>query len=73
MLSNPAHAQVQMQVPRISYLPLLIPEIRKNLLDLVLDDNESALLREDQLWLDCEGEPLRWSVAFVPILAHKPR
>lgn len=49
-----------MQVPRISYLPLLIPEIRKNLLDLVLDDNESALLREDQLWLECEDEPLRW-------------
>lgn len=50
----------QLQVPRISYLPLIIPEIRKNLLDLVLDENTSALLKESNLWLDCEREPLKW-------------
>lgn len=50
----------QLQVPRISYLPLLIPEIRKNLLDLVLDENTCALLKESNLWLECEGEPLKW-------------
>ncbi|KAK9900431.1 APG5-domain-containing protein [Cystobasidium minutum MCA 4210] len=51
---------VYLQVPRISYLPLIIPEIRKNLLDLVLDDNAAALLKESNLWLECEGEPLKW-------------
>lgn len=49
-----------MQAPRIAYLPMLLGELRTNLLDLVLDDHGRATLAEDQLWLECQGEPLKW-------------
>ncbi|GAA6028924.1 hypothetical protein JCM8097_001508 [Rhodosporidiobolus ruineniae] len=49
------------QAPRISYLPLLIPQIRKYLLELVLDDNSLAGLREEDIWFEAEGSgPLKW-------------
>ena len=54
-----------LQAPRISYLPLLLPEIRKNLIDLVLDESASLTLREDALWFDLDGVPLRWCALVV--------
>ncbi|GAA5917267.1 hypothetical protein JCM6882_009268 [Rhodosporidiobolus microsporus] len=49
------------QAPRISYLPLLIPQIRKYFLDLVLDDNSAASLRNEDIWFEAEGgAPLKW-------------
>ncbi|CEQ42391.1 SPOSA6832_04196, partial [Sporobolomyces salmonicolor] len=43
------------QAPRISYLPLLLAQVRKQFVDLVLDESTSAALREDQLWFEVEG------------------
>ncbi|GAA5859305.1 hypothetical protein JCM1840_004554 [Sporobolomyces johnsonii] len=50
------------QAPRISYLPLLLAQVRKQFVDLVLDESTSATLREDQLWFEVEGGgvPLKW-------------
>ncbi|GAA5823957.1 hypothetical protein JCM11251_003357 [Rhodosporidiobolus azoricus] len=49
------------QAPRISYLPLLLPQIRKYFLDLVLDDNSAASLRDEDIWFEAEGGgPLKW-------------
>ncbi|GAA6022780.1 hypothetical protein JCM10207_000414 [Rhodosporidiobolus poonsookiae] len=49
------------QAQRISYLPLLVPQIRKYFLDLVLDDNSAASLRDDDIWFEAEGgTPLKW-------------
>ncbi|GAA5982162.1 hypothetical protein JCM11641_000607 [Rhodosporidiobolus odoratus] len=49
------------QAPRISYLPLLLPQIRKYFLDLVLDDNSAASLNMDGVWFEAEGGgALKW-------------
>jgi len=49
------------QAPRISYLPLLIPEIRKNLCDLVLDETAAASLREEDWWFEGDNKNvLKW-------------
>ncbi|EJU04467.1 hypothetical protein DACRYDRAFT_76943 [Dacryopinax primogenitus] len=49
------------QAPRISYLPLLIPEIRQNLCDLVLDEATAAALREEDWWFETEKDNvLKW-------------
>lgn len=47
-------------VPRISYLPLIVAEVKKNLLDLVLEQPALNVLNEKELWFEYEGQPLRW-------------
>ncbi|GFZ47638.1 Autophagy protein 5 [Saitozyma sp. JCM 24511] len=42
------------QAPRHSYLPLLIPEIRENLVELALDDQQLADTREEEWWFEEE-------------------
>ncbi|PWN49623.1 hypothetical protein IE53DRAFT_388129 [Violaceomyces palustris] len=46
--------------PRISYLPLLLQEIKSNLVQLVLDEPSYASLNEKELWFEYDGVPLRW-------------
>ena len=41
-----------MQVPRYTYLPLLIPEIRENLVELALDDQAFAESNEKYWWFE---------------------
>jgi autophagy-related protein 5 len=53
----------QIQAPRIAYLPLLLPDIHKHLLSLCLDDSTLATLRDEDLWFELDGEPLRWQGA----------
>ncbi|CAE6392403.1 unnamed protein product [Rhizoctonia solani] len=50
------------QAPRISYLPLLLPDIRKHLTDLVLDEHASKALKEEDMWFEEAetGQPMRW-------------
>ncbi|BGO99910.1 Autophagy protein 5 [Rhodotorula toruloides] len=48
------------QAPRIAYLPLLLPQIRKYFVNLVLDDNTAASLRDQDLWFEADGVPLKW-------------
>ncbi|GAA6057247.1 hypothetical protein JCM3770_003821 [Rhodotorula araucariae] len=49
-----------LQASRISYLPLVLPQVRKYFLSLVLDDNSAASLRMDDLWFEADGVPLKW-------------
>lgn len=43
-----------MQVPRYTYLPLLIPEIRENLVDLALEEDRLAEVDEKEWWFEEE-------------------
>ncbi|KAK0556018.1 autophagy protein 5 [Tilletia horrida] len=59
-------AQYYTNIPRISYLPLLIPHLRKYFLDTVLDEAQLLTLSsptnkdETSLWFEFGGTPLRW-------------
>ena len=64
-----------MQAPRYTYLPLLIPEIRENLVELALDDAQLAELDEGAWWFEEEADesclftsqgPCRWYVRCHP-------
>uniref|UniRef100_A0A0K3CGS2 BY PROTMAP: gi/342321646/gb/EGU13578.1/ Autophagy protein 5 [Rhodotorula glutinis ATCC 204091] n=1 Tax=Rhodotorula toruloides TaxID=5286 RepID=A0A0K3CGS2_RHOTO len=48
------------QAPRTAYLPLLLPQIRKYFVNLVLDDNTAASLRDQDLCFKADGVPLKW-------------
>jgi autophagy-related protein 5 len=53
------------QAPRVSYLPLLLPEVHKYLMDVVFDEPAAASLREDDWWFETEeGTLLKWSSLF---------
>ncbi|KAK2467784.1 hypothetical protein APHAL10511_000079 [Amanita phalloides] len=49
------------QAPRVSYLPLLMSEIRKYLMDVVFDEAAGKVLKEDDWWFETEeGTTLKW-------------
>ena len=49
------------QAPRVSYLPLLIPEIKRFLTDLVFDDAGNMSVREADWWFEGDdGHPVKW-------------
>ena len=51
------------QAPRVSYLPLLVPEIRRFLTDVVFDDEAAKMLRDEDWWFESEdGQLLKWCV-----------
>lgn len=79
-MRNGLPAYDQMQVPRYTYLPLLIPEIRENLVELALDDQAFGETNEKDWWFEedpseeGEGEggfapqgPCKW---YVPARVH---
>ncbi|KAF7321408.1 Autophagy protein 5 [Mycena kentingensis (nom. inval.)] len=50
-----------LQAPRVSYLPLLMPEIRRFLMDVVFDDAAAKALKEEDWWFECDdGTLLKW-------------
>ncbi|PFH51983.1 hypothetical protein AMATHDRAFT_79928 [Amanita thiersii Skay4041] len=50
-----------LQAPRVSYLPLLMPEIRKYLMDVVFDEAATKVLKEEDWWFETEeGTTLKW-------------
>lgn len=52
-----------MQAPRVSYLPLLMPEIKKFLMDVVFDEIAASTLREEDWWFESEeGTLLKWCI-----------
>jgi len=58
-----------MQAPRVSYLPLLMPEIKKFLMDVVFDEAAAAVLKEEDWWFEGEeGTLLKWSVSAISLL-----
>ncbi len=51
------------QAPRVSYLPLLVPEIRRFLMDVVFDEVAGKTLKEEDWWFESEeGTLLKWLV-----------
>ena len=51
------------QAPRVSYLPLLVPELKKFLMDVVFDENAARVLKEEDWWFENEeGGVLKWYV-----------
>ncbi|KAG8906156.1 autophagy protein 5 [Tulasnella sp. 403] len=50
------------QAPRISYLPLLIPDIKKHLTDLILDEPNAASMKEEEWWFEEteRGSLMKW-------------
>jgi len=49
------------QAPRVTYLPLLMPEIRKFLMDVVFDEAAAKVLKEEDWWFESEqGALLKW-------------
>lgn len=59
------------QAPRISYLPLLVPEIRRFLMDVVFDEVAAKVLKEEDWWFESEeGTLLKWSAFPSPFTVH---
>lgn len=55
-----------MQAPRVSYLPLIVPEIKRFLMDVVFDEAAAKVLKEEDWWFESDGGILlKWS---VPVL-----
>lgn len=51
------------QAPRVSYLPLLMPELRRFLMDIVFDEAAGKMLKEEDWWFESEeGTLLKWCV-----------
>lgn len=49
------------QAPRISYLPLLVPEIKKFLTEVVFDESSGKGVKEDEWWFENEeGNLMKW-------------
>ncbi|KAK7685207.1 hypothetical protein QCA50_011570 [Cerrena zonata] len=49
------------QAPRVSYLPLLVPEIKKFLTDVVFDEAAARIVKEEDWWFESEeGALLKW-------------
>ncbi|KAM0751896.1 APG5-domain-containing protein [Meredithblackwellia eburnea MCA 4105] len=48
------------QAQRIGYLPLLIQDVRKYLVELVLDESSAAVVADDDVWFEFDGVPLKW-------------
>ncbi|KAH9963809.1 autophagy protein Apg5-domain-containing protein [Russula dissimulans] len=49
------------QAPRVSYLPLLTPEIKRFLQDVVFDDEAARSMKEEEWWFESEeGHLLKW-------------
>lgn len=51
------------QAPRVSYLPLLVPEIKRFLMDVVFDETAARVVKEEDWWFESEeGSLLKWCV-----------
>lgn len=52
-----------LQAPRVSYLPLLVPEIKRFLVDVVFDEAAAKIIKEEDWWFESEGgNLLKWCV-----------
>ncbi|PSR84402.1 hypothetical protein PHLCEN_2v5439 [Hermanssonia centrifuga] len=49
------------QAPRVSYLPLLVPELKRFLMDVVFDEAAARVIKEEDWWFESEdGTLLKW-------------
>ncbi|KZV98862.1 hypothetical protein EXIGLDRAFT_700082 [Exidia glandulosa HHB12029] len=66
--SDRALESYYVQAPRVGYLPLLIPDIKRHLAELVLDDSGVRFLKEEDWWFEAEGGVLmkwHWPVGLL--------
>lgn len=55
-----------LQAPRVSYLPLIMPEVKQYLMDVVFDETAAANLREEDWWFENEeGLACKWCVVSI--------
>lgn len=56
------------QAPRVSYLPLIVPEIRRYLMDVVFDEVAAKGLKDEEWWFESEeGTLLKWYLFLFPL------
>ncbi|KZT18160.1 hypothetical protein NEOLEDRAFT_1080863 [Neolentinus lepideus HHB14362 ss-1] len=49
------------QAPRVSYLPLVVPEVRAFLMDVVFDENGGRVVKEEEWWFERDdGGLVKW-------------
>jgi len=56
------------QAPRVSYLPLLVPEIKRFLLDVVFDPAATKTVKEEEWWFETDDQVLmkwHWSIGLL--------
>jgi hypothetical protein len=54
------------QAPRVSYLPLLIPELKRFLTDVVFDEAATRSIKEEDWWFESDdGNLLKWCVLLL--------
>ena len=58
------------QAPRVSYLPLLVPEIKRFLMDVVFDETAARTMKEEEWWFESDGGNLLKWCAIRPSLSH---
>jgi autophagy-related protein 5 len=49
-----------LKAPRISYLPLILQDIKSNLIAMMVDGAALKEIKEEDYWFLYEGTPLRW-------------
>ena len=58
------------QAPRVSYLPLLVPEIKRFLMDVVFDEAAGKVLKEEDWWFESEGgNLLKWCAPTITVVS----
>ncbi|RDX47089.1 hypothetical protein K466DRAFT_546063 [Polyporus arcularius HHB13444] len=56
------------QAPRVSYLPLLVPEIKRFLQDVVFDETAARTMKEEEWWFESDGGGLlkwHWPIGLI--------
>ncbi|THH29863.1 hypothetical protein EUX98_g4337 [Antrodiella citrinella] len=49
------------QAPRVSYLPLIVPELKRFLMDVVFDEAAGRIMKDEDWWFESEeGSLLKW-------------
>ena len=60
------------QAPRVSYLPLLIPDLKRFLVDVVFDEAAARTVKEEDWWFESDdGNLLKWCVPIPFLLVHR--
>lgn len=57
------------QAPRVSYLPLLIPDLKRFLMDVVFDEAAARTIKDEDWWFESDdGNLLKWCVSLTALV-----
>jgi autophagy-related protein 5 len=60
------------QAPRVSYLPLIVPELKRFLFDIVFDEEAAQLLNDEDWWFESEDSVIvKWFVSYVLLILER--